>query len=167
MPRHVFYSFHYESDYWRAHQVRNMGKIDGNNPAHPNAWEEVKRGGDRAIKRWIDDQMYGRSCVVVLIGSGTYGREWIEYEIQKGWNDGKGVLGIHVHRLKDQTQNQTMKGQNPFSRCQLTDSGRPLLSNVVETYDPPYSDSKDAYNYIRDNIEEWIEDALEIRSSYE
>ena len=69
MARRVFYSFHYKPDNWRASQVRNMGVIEGNQAVADNDWETVTKGGDAAIKKWIDDQMVGRSCVVVLIGS--------------------------------------------------------------------------------------------------
>src|SRR5690242_10617103 len=102
MPkRNVFYSFHYEPDNWRASQVRNMGVIDGNEPAKDNDWEQIKRGGDAAIQRWIDAQLNGKSCAIVLIGSGTAKRKWIDYEIGAAWNNGKGLLGIHIHNLKD------------------------------------------------------------------
>ena len=66
MPKHrAFYSFHYVPDNWRAATVRNIGAIEGNKPAPDNDWETVKKGGDKAIKKWIADQMKGRSCTVV------------------------------------------------------------------------------------------------------
>jgi len=41
MPRRqVFYSFHYEADAWRAAQVRNMGVVEGNQPASDNEWNK-------------------------------------------------------------------------------------------------------------------------------
>ena len=83
MTRRVFFSFHYKPDNWRASKVRNIGKLEGNTPASDNGWETVTKGGDGAIRKWIDDQMRGRSCVVVLVGSKTAGRKWINYEIQK------------------------------------------------------------------------------------
>lgn len=101
MPRRVFYSFHYEPDNWRAGMVRNIGAIEGNKPATDNDWETVIRGGDDAIKRWIHNQMYGRSCTVVLVGSQTANRKWINHEIVKSWNDEMGVVGVHVHGLKN------------------------------------------------------------------
>ena len=75
VKRRTFFSFHYRPDNWRAGQVRNIGAIEGNEPVSDNDWEAVTRGGDAAIKRWIDDQMYGKSCVIVLIGSQTSGRK--------------------------------------------------------------------------------------------
>ena len=67
MARRVFCSFHYAPDNWRASQVRNIGVIEGNRPATDNDWESITRGGDKAIKRWIADQLSGRSCTVVLV----------------------------------------------------------------------------------------------------
>jgi hypothetical protein len=160
MARRVFYSFHYVPDAWRTSQVRNIGTIEGNKPASDNDWETVKKGGDDAIKRWINNQLDGRSCTIVLIGSQTAGRKWIKYEIEKSWNDGKGVLGIYIHNLKDSDGNQTTKGKNPFADFNVKGTS---LSSIVKAYDPPYSDSKDVYNYISNNIETWIEEAITIR----
>src|SRR5690606_24757479 len=112
--RNCFYSFHYIPDNWRAAQVRNIGSIDGNNPTSDNNWETVKKGGDKAIENWIAKEMYGKSCVVVLVGSNTANRKWINYEIKKGWNEKKGVVGIHIHGLKDKDGNTSSKGKNPF-----------------------------------------------------
>lgn len=163
MARKVFYSFHYKPDCSRVSQIRNFGVIEGNQPASDNDWEAVKRGGDAAIKRWIDAQLNGRSCTVVLIGSETAGRPWINYEIEKSWNDGKGLLGVHIHNLKDFSGSQTRKGANPFETFTMQSSGR-RLSDFVKTYDPPYFDSKQVYNYIGLNLAAWIEDAIRIRS---
>lgn len=57
MTRKAFYSFHYKNDNWRASTVRNIGSVEGNKPASDNDWEEVKKGGDSAIQKWIDGQM--------------------------------------------------------------------------------------------------------------
>jgi hypothetical protein len=171
--RRVFYSFHYKADAWRAAQVRNMGVVEGNEPVSDNDWEQITRGGDAAIKRWIDDQMQGRSCVVVLIGRYTAGRKWINYEIKKGWNDGKGVVGIHIHRLRNEEGKQTVKGSNPFDLVQVDVFSQSYLgrrekqliplSRIVKAYDPPYVDSRDVYEYIKQRLADWIEEAIQIR----
>src|SRR6266481_7975700 len=109
MARRAFYSFHYKPDCWRAAQVRNMGAIEGNAPVSDNDWEAITRGGDAAIERWIATQLDGKSCAVVLIGSATAGRKWIDYEIRKAWNDGKGLVGVHIHNVKDSNQKQVAK----------------------------------------------------------
>lgn len=165
MARRAFYSFHYVPDNWRASQVRNMGIVDGNKPATDNDWETVKKGGDAAVKKWIDSQLDGRSCTVVLIGSETAGRKWINYEIEKSWNEGKGVLGIHVHNIKDSDSKQSSKGKNPFETFTMK-KDQSKLSSIVKTYDPPHTDSKKVYDYINTNLSDWIEKAIEIRNSY-
>lgn len=165
MTRRVFYSFHYAPDSWRASQVRNMGILDGNLPATDNDWEAIKRGGDNAIRRWIDGQLQGRSCTVVLIGSQTAGRKWINYEIESSWNSNKGLVGVFIHNLRDSSLRQACKGASPFDT--FTINGRSLqLSSVVRAYDPPYTDSRLVYNYIHNNLSSWIEEAIVIRARY-
>ena len=82
MARRVFYSFHYDLDNWRVQQVKNMGAVEGQPLLSANEWEDVEAGGAKAIQKWIDEQMAGKSCNVVLIGSETAGRRWVEYEIK-------------------------------------------------------------------------------------
>ena len=163
MARRVFFSFHYQPDNWRASQVRNMGMVEGNRPVTDNRWETIKRGGDAAIKRWIDDQLSGKSCLVVLIGNATANRKWINYEILKAWNDGKGVVGIYIHNLENQFKQQSTRGHNPFMYIK---SNGLHLSDTVKDYDPPYSTSTYVYDHIKKNLADWVEKAILIRSIY-
>lgn len=158
MARHVFHSFHYDQDCTRVNQVRHIGFIEGNRSAHPNEWEQIMRT-DAGVERWIEDQLYGRSCTIVLIGSFTASRPWVRYEIGRSWDLGKGVFGIHIHNLKDLDGYQSPKGPNPFSYV-----GN--LGSVVPVYDPPYWDSKDVYAFIANHIEGWIDHAIELRNRY-
>jgi hypothetical protein len=165
MARKVFFSFHYKPDNWRASQVRNAGVVEGNPAVSDNDWETITSGGDSAIKRWIDGQLSGKSCAVVLIGSATAGRKWINYEIEKAWNDKKGVVGVYIHNLEDRLDNQSPKGDNPFDAIML-DDGRKKLSSVVKAYDPPYTISTNVYKHIKDNLDGWVEEAISIRNDY-
>jgi len=162
MARRAFYSFHYKPDNWRASQVRNMGVIDGNKPASDNDWETVTKGGEAAIQKWIDEQLDGKSVAIVLIGSNTAGRKWITYEIKKAWGENKGLLGVHIHNIKDNDGKQTTKGSNPFSG--ITVDGK-NLGSIVETYDPPFTTSTDVYDYIKTHLADWIETAVGIRTN--
>jgi len=163
LTRKAFYSFHYLADSWRASKVRNIGVVEGNQSVSDNEWESITKSGSKAIEKWIADQMYGKSCVIVLIGAQTAGRKWIQYEIEKGWNDGNGVFGIHIHRLTDQLGLPSTKGTNPFSSLYL---GNIPLSNIVQVYDPPYMKSADVRNHIAANLEDWVEKAIVTRNSY-
>ena len=162
IQRRVFYSFHFAQDYWRTSVVRQIGTLEGNKIATPNSWEAVKREGEVAIKNWINNQLEGRSCAIVLIGSCTANRQWINYEIERAWELGKGVVGIYIHNLKDKNQKQSTKGKNPFEYVKV--QGR-LLSTIAKAYDPPFPISTKAYGYIKSNISNWIEEAIKIRNS--
>jgi hypothetical protein len=164
MAEKVFYSFHYEPDNWRASQVRNMGLVEGNRPVSDNDWESVTKGGDKAIENWIDEQLSGRTCAVVLIGRNTAGRKWINHEISRAWNLGKGVVGIHVHNLKDSSERQTSKGTNALDGVTFTNGGA-KLSTVARTYDPPFTTSTSVYKYISDNLQKWVAEAISIRKN--
>jgi MTH538 TIR-like domain (DUF1863) len=167
LARRIFHSFRHDYDYWRVQTLRNIGAIEGQRLLTPNDWEKVKKKGDRAIREWIDEQMHGKSCVVVLIGSATAGRRWVNYEMKTGWAAGKGVVGIHIHGLKDGNQNQAPKGADPLGRVEVdTRYGKRKLSLVAKTYDPPRITSNAVYGYIATNIEAWIEQAIRIRKSY-
>lgn len=156
MPkRQVFYSFHYDNDVMRLHQIRNIGSFDKSELLSPNDWEIVKKGGDRAIKKWIDEQMNYRSCVIVLIGEETANREWVQYEIKKAFADGKGLFGIYIHNLKCPSTGKSSKGKNPFEQFTLNDGRK--LSEIFTCYNP---NILDAYNDIAKNMEHWIETAI-------
>src|SRR4051794_20658503 len=114
MARRIFHSFRYSYDWFRVQTIRQIGAIEGQKLLSSNGWEEVKKKGDKAIQAWIDEQLRGRSCVVVLIGNATAGRRWVNYEMKKGWADGKGVVGVHIHRLKNSKKEQGTKGANPL-----------------------------------------------------
>lgn len=118
MARKVFFSFHYERDVWRANVVRNswVTKPDREAAGFIDAaeFEEIQRQGDLAVKRWINSQLKGTSVTAVLIGAETYGRRWVRYEIIKSYDKSDGLLGIYIHKIKDQYGKTDSKGENPF-----------------------------------------------------
>jgi hypothetical protein len=126
VARKVFYSFHYVPDSWRVSTVRNAEVLEGHRPVPDNDWgESITRGGDQVIKNWITRQLEGKSCCVVLIGSQTAGRKWITYEIKQAWDAGKGVVGVHIHNLKNS------QGLAVDQGCQPTQLGQRRRSVAV------------------------------------
>lgn len=156
MARRTFFSFHYERDAWRAGQVRNSWVTQDRESAgfwDAAAWEEVKRKGDDAIHKWIDDQLKGTSVTVVLIGAETSQRKYVGYEITASHNKGNGMLGIYIHNMKDSKGNTDTKGANPFANWSIQQNGQKvLLSSIYPTYDWVNDDG-------RTNIGTWIEAA--------
>ena len=165
MARKIFFSFHYKPDNWRAATVRNIGVVEGNAPVSDNKWEEITKGGDKAIQKWIDGQLSGKSCSIVLVGAGTAGRKWIDYEVKNSWNGRKGLLGIYIHNLKNSAGKQSTKGKNPFASFTVS-KDKKRLSNIVKAYDPPYTTSKKVYDHIASNLEDWVEEAVSIRENF-
>lgn len=165
MARNVFFSFHFNNDFWRTQQIRNMGSLEGQKLYTPNEWEEVKKKGGDEIEKWIDKSLIGKTCVVVLVGAETANRPWVITEIVKGWNAGKGVVGIRIDKLLDSNSRPSIAGLNPFDKVNLN-NGAVRLSSHVKLITPVGADSKAVYAHIQANIEQWIEEAISIRKNY-
>lgn len=166
MARRCFYSFHYEPDNWRASIVRQIGSIEGNRSATDNDWESVVSGvnSEEKIKRWIATQLQGRTCTIVLVGSGTAKRKWINHEIIESWNDGLGVVGIRIHGLKDRFGQTSATGENPFEHITHGPSKKPL-SSLVKCYNPAGRTSQEKYAWITQYLASAVEEAIRIRNS--
>jgi len=116
--RRVYFSFHYQNDIQRLMQVRNhwvtketrkaAGFFDG------SLEEKAKTEGSIAVKRAINAGMVGSSVTCVVIGSETYQRHWVRYEILKSIEQGMGVFGVRVHQLKNLSRQTAIKGPDPF-----------------------------------------------------
>lgn len=147
MARRVFFSFHYERDVWRAGQVRNCWVTKPDREAagfwDAAAWEEVKKHGDEAVRRWIRDQLHGTSVTAVLIGAETAGRPYVKFEIDQSWSCGNGLFGIYINNIKDSAGKTDTRGQSPFTGY-----------NNIQVYDWV---NDDGYK----NIGTWIEAAYE------
>ncbi len=155
MVRRVFFSFHYERDVWRSGQIRNswVAKPDRETAGFIDAasWEEVKKKGNDAIKKWITDQLNGTSVTIVLIGADTANRDWVIHEIKESYKKGNGLLGIRIHNIKDQNQRTDSMGDNPFDKLYIEENGvTKYLSQIYPTYDWV---NNDGYN----NLGKWVE----------
>ena len=197
MVRKVFFSFHYDRDIWRVNVVRNswVTKPDREAAGFIDAaeFEEIKKEGDLAIKRWINRQLKGTSVTCVLIGAKTYSRRWVRYEIIKSFDKGNGLLGIYIHKIKDRNGSTDDEGKNPFeyvgvyidkngkakycerkngkwnvfrdhSKCSLNFDKR-YWKNKIYTF------KHDLYDWVDDdgynNIGKWVEKASRQRGKWE
>jgi hypothetical protein len=149
LAKRVFFSFHYERDAWRAAQVRNIWVTKPDREAvfrDAAGWEAVKRQGDDAIRRWIEDRLENTSVTVVLIGTETCNREWVRYEIQRSYEKGNRIVGIYIHTLRDQNGNTEPKGDIDFGKI----GGKYDFDELARVYD-----------WVEDNgyekLGEWIE----------
>lgn len=157
MARRAFFSFHYKNDVWRANIVRNswVTKNDKEAAGFIDAadFEEVEKGGDAIIKKWIREQLEGTSVTVVLIGSETSNREYVKYELEKSWEKGNGILGIYIHQIKNKDGKISTKGSNAFGPIfTSTKDDKKYFYERFNTYDWV---NDDGYN----NMGKWIESA--------
>jgi MTH538 TIR-like domain (DUF1863) len=120
VKRRAFFSFHYD-DIMRVNVVRNAWKIDHPDNAlmrsfyDSSLWESRKLDGDDAVKRLIREGVEYTSAVCVLIGSETWLRQWVRYEIARAIIDGRGLLGVHLNSIRHhQTQTPHTRGLNPL-----------------------------------------------------
>lgn len=165
MVRQVFFSFYYKPDVMRSSQVRQIGALEGNTSVSDNDWEEITSGGDPAIEKWIKDQLKGRSCTVVLVGQNTANRKWINYEIIESWNADMGVVGIHIHGLKNTDGYTAKMGDNPFDYITFNDTKK-KLSSIVKCYNPAGTNSKERYAWISKHLSNAVEEGIKIRKDY-
>lgn len=157
MVRRVFFSFHYEKDSWRANVVRQnwLTKPDRSSAGYVDAagWEKVKRGGDNAIKKWIDDNMLGTSVTVVLVGSETSKRDWVRYEVKKSHEKGKGLFAVHIFAIQDQNKKQSKPGNVDFGELGKDKNGNSIYFN--DLYPTYYWTLDEGYK----NFGDWVEEA--------
>jgi len=118
MANRVFFSFHYEDvKTFRANVVRNhhVTKEDGEAGFFDaSIWEDAKRHGDAAVKKLVNENLENTSITCALIGSETWRRRWVRYEILKSYDRGNPLLGIHINDVPDKNQQTFPQGKNLF-----------------------------------------------------
>ena len=156
MARSVFYSFHYKNDVSRANVVRNNwvtkgGQLPSGVIDHAE-FEKVKQKGDKAVKDWIDEQLNGTTATVVLIGSETLSRPYVQYEVQQSYNRGNSIIGVHIHDIKDLNGN-TSASQSDYTMVDINGTSTFFASVADEIHDYVL---EDGYN----NLAAWVENAV-------
>lgn len=156
MARRVFFSFHYKNDVWRANQVRNSWVTQGKEAAgfiDSAEFEKIKKKGIYAVEEWIDEQLKNTSVTVILIGKETCNRKYVKYEVKSSYEKGNAIIGVHVHKLKDQDKNKSIKGSTTFGELGKDKNGNSIyFHNIAKEY--CYVDD-DGYK----NLGSWIEKA--------
>lgn len=96
--RRIFLSYDYRRDVHRAAAVRAAWIAQGG-VVH---LETTKANSKSDIAQWIDREIANASVTVVLVGSHTRHRKWVEYEIRQSELTGKGLIGVDVSGIRDQ-----------------------------------------------------------------
>lgn len=119
MAKRVFFSFHHDDvKSFRANVVRQhwVTKPDREVAGFFDAsiWEKAKKEGFIALKRMINTALINTSNTCVLIGTETYKRPWVRYEIFKSFVKGNHIVGVHINGIKDKDKQTKNLGKNPF-----------------------------------------------------
>jgi MTH538 TIR-like domain (DUF1863) len=119
MAKRVFFSFDYaDVEMFRANVVRkhDLTKEDRDDAGFFDAsiWETAQRTGVEAIKKLINAALENTSVTAALIGTDTWSRRWVRYEIFKSMERGNRIFGVHINGIKDKDQSTKPYGANPF-----------------------------------------------------
>lgn len=141
MPPRVFLSFNCDRDAARAlHVAGSRGLFETcewRGLLGRQEWAALERRGRASVQRWIDAELSACSATVVLIGGETCAWPWVHHAIQHTRAEGKGMIGVRVHRLPDpRTGLCDYRGLNPFEVNYVTGSAPPVfLNSLYPTYD--------------------------------
>lgn len=123
MAKRVYFAFHYQDVIdFRANVVRKHNFAEGADEAgyyDHSIWEEAKKSSPSALKKLINAELENTSVTVVLIGSDTWARRWVRYEIFQSLKRGNSVFGIHVNSIKGKDQQTKPLGPDPFNNLAL------------------------------------------------
>src|SRR5208337_2468404 len=68
------------------------------------------------LKRVIREGVQYTSAICVLVGSQTWSRPWVRYEIARAVIDGRGLLAVHLNNIRHHATGQPHPlGQNPMA----------------------------------------------------
>jgi MTH538 TIR-like domain (DUF1863) len=166
VKRKAFFSFRFD-DVMRVNVVRNAWKI-----AYPDnawmcsfydssLWESGAREGPDSMRQLIRDGAKNTSAVCVLIGSETWSRRWVRYEIAGAIIDGRGLVAVHLNGINHhETRTPHANGPNPLAymavgKVQLSLLGAPIYYLIERTSQGwfPYQDHTTAVS-----LPSWLAD---------
>src|ERR1700722_2705848 len=118
MAKRVYFAFHYQdvSDF-RANVVRKhnfLGGVESAGYYDHSIWEEARNTSPLALKRLINAELENTSVTAILIGSGTWARRWVRYEIMKSIERANRVIGVHINGIAGKDRLTKPLGVNPF-----------------------------------------------------
>jgi len=148
MAKKVFFSFHYQDVIdFRTNVVRNHGNFKLNKGEagfyDSSIWEKAKKTSDLALKRLINTGLNNTSNTCILVGTNTFERRWVDYEIMKSLKKGNHIFAVHINGIKCKKQKTKSKGNNPlyYLGYSIDSTGKKLsLHNYINSKWIKYTD---------------------------
>lgn len=106
--KNVFISHHHKDDanvdkLTRLLQKNGLSIRNSSIRAKPANQNRLDNGlvKDATIKRLLKMKMSWAGSVVILVGEETHSRAWVNWEINEAHRQGKNIVGVYEHGLKD------------------------------------------------------------------
>jgi hypothetical protein len=155
MAKRVYFAFHYQDVInFRATVVRNHWVTKEHRDAagffDASLWEEAEKKGDVALKRLINSGLDRTSTTCVLIGSRTYERPWVRYELLKSFKRGNAILAVHINSIAGKNRLTKPLGPDPLRHVGVTFSESGLTATLYERVDGkwhPYTEIDGSSSY--------------------
>lgn len=139
LKRRAYFAFHF-ADVMRVNVVRNAWKIVrpedrlGRYFQDSSLWEARQLEGSDALKRLIREGVQSTSAVCVLVGSETWNRRWVRYEIARAVIDGRGLLAVHLNNINHHVvQQRHTLGYNPLG-CMAVGKRQDHILSIPQYY---------------------------------
>lgn len=160
MAKRVFFSFHYQdvSDF-RANVVRNSWQTHSDRQDagffDASIWETAKKTSAIALKRLINKELRNTSVTCVLIGSSTYKRRWVRYEIMCSFKKNNKIIGIHINSIRGKDGKTKARGENPldYLGVEFSSDGRSVTLFEYEAKEwKEYTELDSSSSYSLDHV---------------
>lgn len=103
MGRHVFFSFKYKPDVWRANSLRKQTKILGVSTTgywDDSIYEPSLASNPEYIRRKIREALEGTLVTVILVTFITKKSQYVKYEYDKSIEKKNGILQLDVSDME-------------------------------------------------------------------
>lgn len=117
ITRHVFFSFKWDPDVWRANILRNAARVLGATSVgywDDSLYERSFASNPEYIKRKIREGLYGTSVTIIVVTSRTIESPYVKYEYIKSVDRGNKILQIDVSDMNTPVGYSNFKGWLPY-----------------------------------------------------
>lgn len=173
MAKRVFFSFHYQDVVdFRANVVRNHWLTKPHREAagffDSSIWETAKKTSDLALKRLINSGLSNTTNTCVLVGTGTFDRRWVSYEIMKSLEKGNNIFCVHINSIKGKDGKTKSNGNNPLYYLGYSYSNDGKTKNLHDYIDGKWIKYPDLEGWSVNQIDEKYRNKIyRLSNSYE
>jgi hypothetical protein len=122
MNRRIYLDFDLENDLWRVDQLRSQllgPAADQAGFFDPKEYEELLRQDTDALRQRIAERIAGTSVTLILIGTESASRPFVQLGIEESIAHQNGFVGIHIHAMDDELGAPSQSGPQPTLPAEL------------------------------------------------